>query len=504
MTTETRDTRLAWLRRHHEVILLGIILLAALALRLYGLERSSLWLDELMQVQAARRPWWAVPKAALGHDGSAPLDYLITHFVYYHIGRSEGILRLPAVLWGVLSVATVYFLGKRMFDKTTGFLAAALLTILPSHIYYSQEVRPYSLPALMVLLATFAFYHAVSRNTRGAWALYGITLVIGMYSHYYVAIVGILHGAYLVLMALAKRLPWNRLLPYVVAACAAGLLFLPWPLSDTITTSQTFRMPGVGTLFSAPFVSTGVNYKFTLLHPLTWFAGFVWLSALAGVVLVITGGSAARNNIGLLAVVVLFGLTAVVTLDYTAPYFFSTRQFLPFAPLLILLGSAGALAIVRAVSRRLAPHLPGDAVAAAAAVVLVLFAAGTLSGALSDIYRYKKEDWGTASRYLIQYAHQNDVIIARHPYFKYYYAPELANQIIALTDVGTIQTQANKHARVWILAETVWRRYGYVPDVVAWIEATKPLEVKRFSGLRLYLYSATLTPQQLEATLKQW
>jgi hypothetical protein len=197
-------------------------------------------------------------------------------------------------------------------------------------------------------------------------------------------------------------------------------------------------------------------------------------------------------------------MAMAVVLDYLGSHFFPTRHFLPFAPLLILLGAAGAMSVIRAVSQRLAPRLPGDAVVTAAAVVLVLFAAATVSGALSNMYRYKKEDWRAASRYLIQYAHQDDVIIARHPYFKYYYAPELANQIIALTDVGTIQTQANKHARVWILAETVWRRYGYVPDVVAWMEATKPLEVKNFSGLKLYLYSATLTPQQLEATLKKW
>jgi len=433
-----------------------------------------------------------------------PIEYIITHFVYYYIGRSEGILRLPAVLWGVLSVATVYFLGKRMFDKTTGFLAAALLAILPSHIYYSQEMRPYNLAAFMIALTTLAFYHAVSRNTRGAWALYGITLVIGMYSHYYVAIVGILHGAYLVLMALVKRLPWNRLLPYVIAAGAAGLLFLPWPLSDTIRTSQTFRMPGVGTLFSAPFASTGVNYKFTLLHPLTWFAGFVWLSALAGVVLFIKGGSAARNNIGLLAVVVLFGLTAVVILDYTAPYFFATRQFLPFAPLLILLGAAGAMSVIRAVSQRLAPRLPGDAVVTAAAVVLVLFAAATVSGALSNMYRYNKQDWRGLGRYLLQHADPDDAIVARATFQVEFYAPELKPQIVRMRGVKTVEDAAQTHRRVWIVVDWTSGFGNILPDVAQWVKTEKPLSIRSFSGVGLYLHSTTMTPQQLEATLKKW
>lgn len=220
MTYEIRETWRNHLRRHHEAILLGAILLVALALRLYQLEQDSFWIDELPQIAHSRVPFAKVFKACLIDEGSTPLDYLVTHFVYYYIGRSEGILRLPAVL----AVATVYFLGKRMFDKTTGFLAAAILAILPSHVYYSQEVWPYSLPALMVLLATFAFYLALERNTRGAWALYGATLVVGMYSHYYVAVVAILHGAYLVLMALAKRLPWNRLPPTSSRACCSS----PW------------------------------------------------------------------------------------------------------------------------------------------------------------------------------------------------------------------------------------------------------------------------------------
>lgn len=444
MTSGEQGALRAYLRRHHEALILGAILLTALALRLYKLERSSLWLDELMQVAAARSRWLAVPKGALGHPGAAPLDYLITHFVYYYIGRSEGILRLPAVLWGVLSVATVYFLGKRMFDKTTGFLAAALLTILPSHVYYSQEMRPYSLAALMVLLATFAFYHALGRNTRGAWALYGLTLVVGMYAHYYVAVVGILHGAYIVLMALAKRLPWKRLLPYVAAAGAAGLLFLPYVMADQFRDARTFRMPSMGTLLGAPFVSPGVTYRFALTHPLTWFALLVWAGACVGLLLSIRGRTDACSNMGLLSLVVLGGMASVPALDYMASYFFATRQFLPYTPLLVLVASEAALTLVRAAARRLGWVARLDTVAAGAAILLTVFAIGTLFGSLSATYRYRKEDWKSASRYLLQYADPSDAVVARHPYFGAFYAPEIATQISSLKDVNTIKTGGGK------------------------------------------------------------
>lgn len=504
MTREAQNSIREFLRRYHEVILLGAILLAALALRLYQLEQDSFWIDELGQVQAASRPWWAVPRAALPHAGSAPLDYLITHFVYYYIGHSEGILRLPAVLWGVLSVATLYFLGKRMFDKTTGFLAAAILTILPSHIYYSQEMRPYSLAAFMVLLTTFTFHRALGRNTRGAWVLYGATLAVGMYAHYYVAVVGILHGAYLVLMALAKRLPWNRLLPYVVAAGIAGLLFLPWVLADQFTSSHSFQWPSWSTLLSAPFVPLRGGALRVNFRPLSLFVGFAWACALAGIVIAIRGGDTKRENLGLLAVVPLAGMASVLVLDYTAPYFFANRQFLPYAPILVLLVAAGALGTVRAVAGRLLRAETRDVIATVAAVLVVAFAAATLGASVSETYRYTKQDWRNVGRFLLQRAKPDDAIVLRAPYDVTLYAPELKAQVILLRNKETILKAAKAHTRVWILADWSSRFGAIKPDTAQWLNTEKPLQVPGFSGLGVYLYSTILTQDELKAGLKQW
>jgi len=504
MTTETRHTPLAWLRRHHEVILLGAILLAALALRLYQLEQDSFWIDELTQINHSRVPLLRVFKAALLDDGSTPLDYLVTHFVYYYIGRSEGILRLPAVLWGVLSVATVYFLGKRMFDKTTGFLAAALLAILPSHIYYSQEVRPYSLPALMVLLATFAFYHAVSRNTRGAWALYGITLVIGMYSHYYVAIVGILHGAYLVLMALVKRLPWNRLLPYVIAAGAAGLLFLPWVLADQFR-SGYFQWPSAGYLLAAAFVPGDPGDVLIADNlSLSLFVECAWVCVFSGIVLGIRGRSSSHENIGLLAFVSVMGMTTVLALDFLGGHFFPPRHFLPYTPVLILLVAAGALGLVRLGTQCLARPDWYDTIASVAAVLLVLFSIGTLGSSLSEVYRYSKQDWRSVSRYLLRHAKPEDAIVLRAPYDVGLYTPELQSQVVQLRNQGTIYNMAKTHQRVWIIADWSSRFAAIKPDTARWLETEKPLQIPGFSGLGLYLYSITLGREELETSLQSW
>jgi hypothetical protein len=78
----------AWLRKHHEILLLGAILLAALALRLYGLERSSFWIDELTQIRRSRLSFIAMLRDVIREISAVPLDYIVTHFVYYYIGGS--------------------------------------------------------------------------------------------------------------------------------------------------------------------------------------------------------------------------------------------------------------------------------------------------------------------------------------------------------------------------------------------------------------------------------
>jgi uncharacterized membrane protein len=504
MSGEMATTGLrAWLRKHYEILLLGGILLVALALRLYQLEADSFWIDELTQIKHSRVPFVQVFGAALIDDGSTPLDYIVTHFAYYYMGRSEAMLRLPPVLWGVLSVATIYFLGKRMFDKTTGFLAAALLTILPSHVYYSQEVRPYSLPALVILLATYAFCHALGRNTRSAWALYGATLAVGMYCHYYVVIVCIFHGVYLVLMALAKRLPWDRLMPFIVAAGAGGLLFLPWVVADTFgSTTARFSWPTISTLFVAPFALSGASYRFALTNPLTWCAAFMWASAIVGVVLYIRGRSAARDNMGLLSLVAVGGMVVTLLLDFLADHFFPTRHFLPYAPLLVLLAAGAAIALVRMGAQRLTRVEAQSIVTATSAVLLLVLAGATLAGSLSAAYKHQKQDWRGVSRYLLLHAEAEDAVLLRVTFDVEFYAPELSGQIVRLRGMKTVREAAEAHPRVWIVdwSSALGR---YVPDVGEWAESEKPLRIRGFSGMELYVHSETLTSQELQDSLKR-
>jgi len=84
-------------------------------------------------------------------------SYLDALFIYL-FGSSEEVARLPSLLMGLSSIPLIYLLGKRMFSKGVGLLAAALLTFSPEAIVWSGRARMYALQQLAVILALGCFY----------------------------------------------------------------------------------------------------------------------------------------------------------------------------------------------------------------------------------------------------------------------------------------------------------------------------------------------------------
>jgi len=79
---------------------------------------------------------------------------------------SETALRLPAFLFGIMSVATLALLLKELGLARAGVVAAFLLAIHPWHIRYACEARAYALVLCLVPLLLVAWLRAMR---GGAW-----------------------------------------------------------------------------------------------------------------------------------------------------------------------------------------------------------------------------------------------------------------------------------------------------------------------------------------------
>lgn len=170
-------------------VVIGIVVLA-LCLRLVRLGADSLWYDETVSVTLAAK---SLPElvAHTAGDIHPPGYYVLLHGWLRLAGRSEFAAALPSLFFGVLLVALAYRLGRRVFGPAAGRLAALLVAISPFNVWYSQEVRMYTLGAALgvgALLAMLELLDALPGRARwAALAAYGVCAALGLWVLYYFA-----------------------------------------------------------------------------------------------------------------------------------------------------------------------------------------------------------------------------------------------------------------------------------------------------------------------------
>jgi len=139
------------------------ILLLSLIVRLISLNQS-LWLDEAINVTAARDKGLVdlITQYSLG-DFHPPLYHAILHVWIKLFGSTEVIVRLPSVIFGLVTIWATYHISQKLIGsgKIKLFRWRLPLNLIPSillatsglHLYYSQEARMYSLAAMGTSLA---------------------------------------------------------------------------------------------------------------------------------------------------------------------------------------------------------------------------------------------------------------------------------------------------------------------------------------------------------------
>lgn len=199
-------------------ILIFYILILALGLRL-PLLNGSLWLDEAAQALESSRPW--SQQLQIAQDFQPPLLHLLL-FAPIRVSTAEWWLRaVGALLPGLITIWASYQIGKKLLSHQAGVLSALLLATSSFHIFYSQELRPYSLPAMWASLSWLFLLFTSKKNNRAWWG-YTISTILGLYSSY---LYPFLWFSQLVWLAWQRR---GELRKIVASTILPILSFLPW------------------------------------------------------------------------------------------------------------------------------------------------------------------------------------------------------------------------------------------------------------------------------------
>lgn len=137
------------------------ILLLGLVLRLFSLNQS-LWFDEGINAMAAKSFSFVGILTQYAIADFHPPGWFAILWTWGKVfGYSESALRIPSVIFGVITIYVTYLIGRKLISKRVGLLAALLLCINPLHIYYSQEARMYALAVLAVAVNIFLLVKVV-------------------------------------------------------------------------------------------------------------------------------------------------------------------------------------------------------------------------------------------------------------------------------------------------------------------------------------------------------
>ncbi|MDQ3805803.1 MAG: glycosyltransferase family 39 protein, partial [Acidobacteriota bacterium] len=198
------------------------------AARLWRLNGSCLWFDEVFGVHAARHPWgelWRFVAADLIHP---PLFYALLKLWVAAGGESLLWLRLFPVLTATAYVVPFLLLAREL--RLTGGEARLALLLAAANgflIKYAQEVRMYSLLLLLTLTSLWLFARYINAGRAPKWILLALFLVnlLLVYTHYYGWLVVLSEAAFLALKAR------GRLAPFALTAAALAACFAPWALA---------------------------------------------------------------------------------------------------------------------------------------------------------------------------------------------------------------------------------------------------------------------------------
>lgn len=314
------------------VILLGFALRTTFFVRPEGL-----WNDEYVSLMVASTPfnhgfWEEVFKQC-----HMPLYYLYLK-PFAHCG--DIILRFTSLIPSMIAIWVMYLLGKE-FSEKCGKAAALLTAILPFLVYYSQEVRLYSLVFLLSALVLLFLIRLLKNVSTKNIALYSLFSLILIFTH----VLGIIYVFFTTAYLIYKK---KLLSKKIFIACAVvGLLVLPFGINilRQLPSAQwwgIFSYTNLMFLFSdffSPVLTNNVNAPPMFYYRKDFlFVFMITIPTLIGLFGCYLGNKKLNKDILVIPIAIIIVMSI---LTMTGKLVFITKYSIEILPLLILAISAG-------------------------------------------------------------------------------------------------------------------------------------------------------------------
>jgi mannosyltransferase len=159
----------------------------ALVLRVLGIN-SDLWIDELAPMMEYREYSLLAVVTTYVRSSNHLLNTLLVKASTGVFGEREWAVRLPAVMLGVATIPTMYWVTRLATGRAASLCAALLLAVSYHHVFFSQNARGYSGYLLFSLLSTGFLVRGLRRDRLRYWVGFTAATVLNLGS--------LLHGGF--------------------------------------------------------------------------------------------------------------------------------------------------------------------------------------------------------------------------------------------------------------------------------------------------------------------
>ena len=225
-----------------------LIIVLAVAVRIYRLREQALCFDDFMSFFYLGAPDLStyVGIFKFVSQDNLPLYFTMQYFWSHLVGGSPAAVRLLPIIINVLTVPMLYVLGREIFGRKAGLVAAFCLALSPMQISYSQAFRPYSLIVLLAAISMYAMLKALRNGGFRWWCANVLANFLMMWLHPFVVFFFFAEGCFL-LVFLRRRLRETALWVFAHALTVLpSLIWLALRLLRSQRSAQEWFLPTNG------------------------------------------------------------------------------------------------------------------------------------------------------------------------------------------------------------------------------------------------------------------
>lgn len=373
------------------------------------LQSQSIRLDESQSLWISTKSIFSILKFT-AEDVHVPLYNLTLHFWVQTFGNNIHSARLLSFMFFLINLPVLYKLAKDFFNGNVAVLTVSLFVLSPFIIWFTSEVRMYTLFTLVATINNLFFLKFIRSEGLQGKLGYLLSTVTGFYTHYFFIFILITQIIYITWISFRRFDQVNKrkfFYTYTAFVLLALICFIPWigyalslgfaantqPVIPSPTTFNIFQTI-VNFLFG--FQPQGIQSVLISLWPIIIIVIFIVFTQRKNIQI---------DNIEYFLLATFLPITLIFLISYIRPIFL-TRYLIFVTPTFFLL--------IAWLLVNFPKPLQSYLISGLLTLLFMLMVFQNIS-----VYTPAKEDFSSVAKYLTENTQPQDIITVTPPFIIY-------------------------------------------------------------------------------------